>query len=98
MQEPYKGAKWPFRVLKRAFGFTQVRYRVLKRNHERLCAGFALVKPLPEAQAAGQDKPANGPPKGRSVSAAGRMRPLADKTDSQTIRKTPFKPDTAQFR
>jgi IS5 family transposase len=35
--------EWPFRVLKRVFGFTRVRYRGLKRNHEWLCAGFALV-------------------------------------------------------
>ena len=25
------------------FGFTRVRYRGLKKNHEWLCAGFALV-------------------------------------------------------
>jgi hypothetical protein len=30
-------------VLKRVFGFTKVRYRGLKKNHEWLCAGFALV-------------------------------------------------------
>jgi transposase, IS5 family len=35
--------EWPFRVLKRVFGFTKVRYRGLKKNHEWLCAGFALV-------------------------------------------------------
>jgi transposase, IS5 family len=35
--------EWPFRVLKRVFGFTRVRYRGLKKNHEWLCAGFALV-------------------------------------------------------
>jgi hypothetical protein len=29
--------------IKRAFGFTQVRYRGLKKNHEWLCAGFALA-------------------------------------------------------
>ena len=32
----------PFRVLKRIFGFEKVRYRGLKKNHERLCACFAL--------------------------------------------------------
>jgi IS5 family transposase len=35
--------EWPFRVLKRVFGFTRVRYRGLKKNHEWLCAAFALV-------------------------------------------------------
>ena len=30
-------------MLKRVFGFTKVRYRGLKKNHEWLCAGFALV-------------------------------------------------------
>ena len=32
-----------FRVLKRQFGFDRVRYRVLAKNHHRLCACFALV-------------------------------------------------------
>jgi transposase, IS5 family len=32
-----------FRILKRVFGFTKVRYRGLKKNHEWLCAAFALV-------------------------------------------------------
>jgi len=35
--------EWPFRILKRVFGHTKVRYRGLKKNHEWLCAGFALV-------------------------------------------------------
>jgi transposase, IS5 family len=35
--------EWPFRVLKRVFGFVKVRYRGLKKNHEWLCAAFALV-------------------------------------------------------
>ncbi len=26
--------EWPFRVLKRVFGFTRARYRGLKKNHE----------------------------------------------------------------
>jgi IS5 family transposase len=33
----------PFRILKWVFGFTKVRYRDLKKNHEWLCAAFALV-------------------------------------------------------
>lgn len=33
----------PFRILKRSFGFVKVRYRGLKKNHEWLCAAFALV-------------------------------------------------------
>jgi IS5 family transposase len=35
--------EWPFRILKRVFGFINVRYRGLKKNHEWLCAAFALV-------------------------------------------------------
>ena len=35
--------EWPFRILKRVFGFTKVRYRGLKKNHEWLCAAFAAV-------------------------------------------------------
>ncbi len=33
----------PFRILKRVFGFVKVRYRGLKKNHEWICAAFALV-------------------------------------------------------
>ena len=33
----------PFRILKRIFGFDKVRYRCLRKNHNRLCACFALV-------------------------------------------------------
>lgn len=33
----------PFRILKRIFGFEKVRYRGLKKNHQRLCSCFALV-------------------------------------------------------
>jgi IS5 family transposase len=33
----------PFRILKRVFGFTTVRYRGLWKNHQWLCAAFALV-------------------------------------------------------
>ncbi len=35
--------EWPFRILKHVFGFVKVRYRGLKKNHEWLCAAFALV-------------------------------------------------------
>jgi IS5 family transposase len=35
--------EWPFRILTRVFGFTKVRYRGLKKNHEWLLAAFALV-------------------------------------------------------
>ena len=35
--------EWPFRILKRVFGFNKVRYRGLKKNHEWLCAAFALA-------------------------------------------------------
>ena len=33
----------PFRILKRVFGFDKVRYRGIAKNHNRLCACFALV-------------------------------------------------------
>ncbi len=33
----------PFRILKRIFGFTKVRYRGLWKNHQWLCAAFALL-------------------------------------------------------
>jgi IS5 family transposase len=33
----------PFRILKRIFGFTKVRYRGIWKNHQWLCAAFALV-------------------------------------------------------
>jgi transposase, IS5 family len=33
----------PFRILKRLFGFVKVRFRGLKKNHDYLCAAFALV-------------------------------------------------------
>jgi IS5 family transposase len=36
-------AEWPFRIVKRVFGFTKVRYRVLKKNHRWLYAAFALA-------------------------------------------------------
>jgi IS5 family transposase len=32
-----------FRILKRVFGFVKVRFRGLKKNHDHLCAAFALV-------------------------------------------------------
>jgi len=32
-----------FRILKRVFSFTKVRYRGLFKNHQWLCAAFALV-------------------------------------------------------
>jgi IS5 family transposase len=35
--------EWPFRILKRVFGFVKTRYRGLKKNHEWLCAAFALA-------------------------------------------------------
>lgn len=35
--------EWQVRILKCVFGFTNVRYRGLKKNHEWLFAAFALV-------------------------------------------------------
>jgi IS5 family transposase len=39
--------EWPFRILKRVFGFTKLRYRGLKKNHQWLCAAFAAVNIYP---------------------------------------------------
>ena len=36
-------AEHPFRILKRVFGFVKVRFRGLKKNHDYLCAAFALI-------------------------------------------------------
>jgi IS5 family transposase len=35
--------EWPFRISKRVFGYTKVRYRGIKKNHEWLLTAFALV-------------------------------------------------------
>jgi len=35
--------EWPFRILKRVFNYTKVRYRGIKKNHEWLLTAFALV-------------------------------------------------------
>ena len=35
--------EWPFRILKRVFGYTKVRYRGIKKNHQWLLTSFALV-------------------------------------------------------
>ena len=35
--------EWPFRILKRVFGYTKVRYRGIAKNHHWHLAGFALV-------------------------------------------------------
>jgi IS5 family transposase len=35
----------PFRILKRVFAFDKIRYRGLAKNHNRLCACFALINP-----------------------------------------------------
>jgi hypothetical protein len=40
--------EYPFRILKRVFGFTTVRYRGLAINHHRLCACSDLCRPAPE--------------------------------------------------
>jgi IS5 family transposase len=53
--------EWPFRALKRAFGFVKVRYRGLKKNHEWLCAAFAVNQRLSTPQEVGQDQPTDGP-------------------------------------
>jgi hypothetical protein len=35
--------EWPFRILKRVFKYTKVRYRGIRKNHEWLMTAFALV-------------------------------------------------------
>lgn len=35
--------EYPFRILKRVFGFDKTRYRGIAKNHNRLCTNFALV-------------------------------------------------------
>ena len=35
--------EWPFRILKRVFNYTKVRYRGIQKNHEWLLTAFALV-------------------------------------------------------
>jgi hypothetical protein len=74
--------EWPFRVLKRVFGFTKVRYRGLKKNHEWICAGFALASRWSTSIKieSGWPRSLNSwPRKGRSVPAGGRMRPRPKK-------------------
>jgi hypothetical protein len=44
--------EWPFRVLKRVFGFSKVRYRDLKKKKSRVVAGgLRAGQRLPEPQA-----------------------------------------------
>jgi hypothetical protein len=52
--------EWPFRVLNRVFGFTKVRYRGLRKNHEWLCAAFASIS-IPKA---GDSQFTTGPARG----------------------------------
>jgi IS5 family transposase len=59
--------EWPFRVLKRVFGFVKVRYRGLKKNHEWLLAAFAaanIYQHRKRLEAAGQDQPTFGSARG----------------------------------
>jgi IS5 family transposase len=35
--------EWSFRILKRVFGFTRVRYHGSKKNQKWLCAAFASI-------------------------------------------------------
>ena len=66
----------PFRILKRVFGFTKVRYRGIWKNHQWLCAAFALMNLY---------QPAPGwPRKGRSVSRGRKMASQRRKCKQQT--------------
>jgi len=40
----------PFRILKRVFGFTKVRYRGIWKNHQWLCVGLRAGQPVPTPQ------------------------------------------------
>jgi transposase, IS5 family len=52
--------KHPFRILRRVFGFVNVRFRGLKTNHDHLFTAFALVnlyqhrKPISPPSVAGE--------------------------------------------
>ena len=55
--------EWPFRIVKRVFGFTKVRYRGFEESRvavRGLCAG----QPLQESQTVGEDRPTVGPARG----------------------------------
>ncbi len=67
--------EWPFRILKRIFGFVKVRYCGIWKNHQWLCAAFALVNLY---------QPTTGwLRRGRSVS-GGRRRPENGPGDEKT--------------
>ena len=44
--------EWPFRILKRVFGYTKVRYRGIKKNHALAAGGLRAGQSLPTPQAA----------------------------------------------
>jgi IS5 family transposase len=75
-------AEWPFRVLKRVFGFTRVRYRGLKKNHEWICASLALVNLYKKSKSGWPGSLNSWPGKRRSVSAGGRIMPRAKKNET----------------
>lgn len=92
--------EWPFRILKRVFGFTKVRYRDLKKNHEWLCAGFALdnVYQHRKRLARIDPRPALQSFKGRSVSAGSQAWPQTDKVHSHTSRERRIESDSTKTR
>jgi len=61
--------EWPFRILKRVFGFTKVRYRGLKKNHEVAAGGLRPGQLIPTSQASDA---AVGPARGVVSSEAGK--------------------------
>ena len=64
--------EWPFRILKRVFGLTKVRYRGLKKNHEWPCAGFALANIYQHRRRLAKVN-LRAAPSGHSVSGGGQM-------------------------
>lgn len=65
--------EWPFRIIKRVFGFTKVRYRGLKKNHEWLCGSLRW----PTSTSTVNDSPGSTcerPLWGRSMPAGGCIR------------------------
>ncbi len=73
--------EWPFRILKRVFGYTKVRYRGIVKNHHWHLAAFALVNLLPTSQAADS---AVGPAGGVVSPGAGKRLPQTQNAVAQS--------------
>ena len=74
--------EWPFRIVKRVFGFTKMRYHGLKKNHEWLCAAFALTNLYKNRKWLAKGPQSTvGPARGVVVSARRPWRPSARETN-----------------